>query len=160
MACIEHPTRVELVWLWTHYVLRVTACARLADSTQRTKIQDVFFWCHEVLDCTRHGSRFPTILESLCSLWPGTGEGMSPTAVFNDLLFKIAIRSDRLCILVAGLLGAFVTAWNLQRTNRGLSLNFKQITYGRIKMMTALCPAWAHTFQTMCLGFSPGTPQT
>ena len=22
-------------------------------------------------------------------------------------------------------------------------------------MMTALCPAWAHTYQTMCLGFNP-----
>ena len=27
--------------------------------------------------------------------------------------------------------------------------------YGRIEMMSALCPAWAHTYQTMCLGFSP-----
>ena len=24
--------------------------------------------------------------------------------------------------------------------------------FGRVKMMTALCPAWAHTYQTMCLG--------
>ena len=50
------------------------------------------------------------LFESLCSLWPGTGENRSPTVVFNDLLFKIAVRSDRLCILVGGLLDAFVTA--------------------------------------------------
>ena len=63
---------------------------------------------------------------------------------FNEHFFKIAVRSDRLCILVAGL-----------RTNRGAGLHFRELMYGRIKMMTALCPAWAHTYQTMCLGFHP-----
>ena len=70
---------------------------------------------------------------------------------YNDLLFKIAVRSDMLCILVAGLLDAFVTAYSLQGTNSGPGLNFRELTYGRIKMMTALCPAFSHTFQTMRL---------
>ena len=72
-----------------------------------------------------------------------------------SILFKIAVRSDRLCILVAGLLDVFVTASNLQRTNRGAGLHFRELMCGRIKMMTALCPAWAHTYQTMCFGFHP-----
>ena len=97
--------------------------------------------------------------ESFCSLWPGTGECISPWAIFNELLFKIAVRSDKLCILVAGLLDAFVTDYNLQRTNHGLGLNFKELMY-RSKMMTALCPAWAHTYQTMCLGFHPDELRT
>ena len=112
-----------------------------------------FLGCHEGLDCIRRYNRCPTLFESLCSLWPGTGECISPTAIFNDLLFKIAFRSDRLCILVAGLLSAFVTAYNVRRTNRSPDLDFKELMYGRIKMMTALCPTWAHTYQTMCLGF-------
>ena len=111
--------------------------------------------CHEGPDCIRHYNRFPTLFESLCSLWPGTGECISPTAIFNEPLFKIAVRSDRLCILAAGLLDAFVTAKILQRNNRGSGLNFKELVYGRVKMMTASCPAWAHTYQTMCLGFHP-----
>ena len=49
------------------------------------------------------------------------------------MVFKFAVRSDRLCILVAGLLDAFVTAYNLQRTNRGSGPNFKELMYGRIK---------------------------
>ena len=33
--------------------------------------------------------------------------------------------------------------------------------YGRVKMMTALCPAWAHTYQSMFLGgFSPDQQET
>ena len=111
--------------------------------------------CHEVLDCIRHSNRSPTRFGSFRFLWPSTGECISPTAIFNELLFKIAVRSDRPCILAAGLLDAFVTACNQQRTNRGSGLNFRRLMYGRIKMMAALCPAWAHTYQTMCTGFHP-----
>ena len=107
------------------------------------------------VDCIRHYNRCHTLFESLYSLWPGTGECISPTVIFDDLLFKFAIRSDRLCVLVAGLLDAFVTAHNVQRNNRGPGLTFEELMYGRIKMMTALCPAWAHTYQTMCLVFHP-----
>ena len=30
-------------------------------------------------------------------------------------------------------------------------INFRELTYGRIEMMTSLYPAWAHTYQTMCI---------
>ena len=110
--------------------------------------------CLEELDCFRHYNCCPILLDHLNLLWPGTHVCISPTAIFNDVLFKIGVRIDRLCILVSGLLGAFVTAFNLRRTHRGLGLNFKEFTYGKTKMMTALCPAWAHTYQTMCLGFN------
>ena len=116
--------------------------------------------CHEGFDCSRHYNRCPTLFDYFRSLWPGICECISPTAIFNELLFKLSVRSDRLCILVAGLLDAFVTALNLRRTHQETGLNFKELMYGRIKMMTALCPAWAHTYQTMCLGFLPGTTQT
>ena len=110
--------------------------------------------CNGLFDFLRHYNCCPILFYHLNSLWPGTNECISPTAIFNDLLIKIAVRSDRLCILVSGLLDAFVTAFNLRRTHRGLGLNFKELLDGRIKMMTALCPAWAHTYQTMCLGFN------
>ena len=95
----------------------------------------------------------PTLFDHFRSLWPGTVECISLTGIFNDLLFKIAVRSDRLFILVSGFLDSFFTAFDLRTTNRGTGLNFKELVYGRIKMMTVLCPAWAHTYQTMCLGF-------
>ena len=95
--------------------------------------------CHEGLNCLRHYNRFPTLFGYIRSLWPGASDCISPTAIFNDLLFKIAVRSDRLCILVAGFFDTFVTVFNLRRTQPGPGLNFKELTYGRIKMMTALC---------------------
>ena len=58
--------------------------------------------CLEELDCLRHYICCPILFYHLNSLWPGTNECISPTAIFNDLLIKIAVRSDRLCILVSG----------------------------------------------------------
>ena len=111
--------------------------------------------CHDGLDSLRHYNRCHTLFDYIRSIWPGSGECISPAAIFNDLRFKIAVQSDRLCILVAGLVGASGTAFNLRKTNRGPGLNFKELMYGRLKMMTALCLAWAHTYQTMSLGFHP-----
>ena len=110
--------------------------------------------CPEGLDCLGHYTCCAPpcstifVLSGLAPL-----ECISLTGIFNDLLFKIAVRSDRLFILVSGFLDAFFTALDLRRTNRGTGLNFKELMYGRMKMMTVLCPAWAHTYQTMCLGF-------
>ena len=131
------------------------AFARLAGSTRPNEILDASLGAMK--DSIAHGITIdvPSCSNPLRALWPGTGECISPTAIFNDLLFKISVRSDRLCMLVAGQLNAFFTAYNLRRTNRGPGLKFKELMYGRIKMMTALCPASAHTYQTMCLGFRP-----
>ena len=111
--------------------------------------------CLEDSDRFRHQIFCPTLFDHYHSLWPGTGECISPTAIFNDFLVKIVVRSDRHCILVSGLLHAFVIAFNLRRTNRGLGINFRVFLYGRVKMMTALCLAWAHTYHSMYLGFNP-----
>ena len=113
-----------------------------------------FLECCEGLDCSRHHNQYPTLLRSLVAIWPGTGESISPSAIFNGFLFKVAIRSDRLCTLVSCSKHAFVTAFHLQRTLQGHGLKFQELMNGRIKMMTAMWLAWAHTYQTMCLGFS------
>ena len=63
--------------------------------------------CHEELDnrcLTLFGPFFLSGL-ALAHLWLSS----------NELLFKIAVRSDRLCILVAVLPNAFVTVQNLCR---------------------------------------------
>ena len=132
-AYVGQPTCVKLVWLWERYVLRVMVCARLPDSTLLKQNPGCLLGCHEGLGCIRHYNRCLKLFESFRSLWPGTGERISPTAIYNELLFKIAVRSNRLCILVAGLLDAFVTAYNLQRTSRGSGLNFKELMYGMAK---------------------------
>ena len=55
--------------------------------------QDAFWAATGGLDCIRHYNQCPTLFEFFRSLWPGTGECISPTAIFNELLFKIAVQS-------------------------------------------------------------------
>ena len=86
------------------------------------------------------------LFNHLDSLWPGVTDWIGRSSIFTDLLFTIVVRSDKLCILVAGFLDAFVTAFNLQRIHKGIGLSFGDLMNGRVKMMTALCPAWAHTY--------------
>ena len=108
--------------------------------------------CNEGQDCLRHYNQFPTLFRTLLTFWSGTGECIPPTAIFNDLLVKFATRSDRLCILVSGLLNAFVTEFNLRRPHQGHGLDVHELMHGRIKM-TALCSAWAHTYLTKLRNF-------
>ena len=75
--------------------------------------------------------------------------------MLNNLLLHIGIRSDGLCIFVSGLLNAFITEFHLRRTHQGHNPNFNELMHGTIQMMTALCPTWAHTYQTMSRGFRP-----
>ena len=89
--------------------------------------------CSEGLVCLRNKKCCPTLLDHLNPLWPGANECISPTAILNDLLFKIVVRSDMLCILVSGLLESCVTPFNLRRTHRGIGINFKELMYGKIK---------------------------
>ena len=109
--------------------------------------------CVEEEDCLRHYNSCPILFDHFGSLWRGTIEGISRAAIFNGLPFNNAVRSERLCIFVSGLLDGCGTAFNLRRTHRGLGLNIKELMYGRINMMTALGLAWAHT--TKCAWVSP-----
>ena len=106
--------------------------------------------CTEAQDCLRHHNACPVLFKHLNPFSPGVAETIGRTAIFTDLLFNIAVRGERLCILVARLLDAIVTVFNLQRTNHGILLNFRQLMYGRVKMMNDVCPTWAHTYQSMC----------
>ena len=83
--------------------------------------------CIEGLDCLRHDNQCPTLFRSLLAIWLGTGECISPTAILNDLLFNIALRIDRLCTLVSGLLDVFVNAFNSQGTHQDHGLNFHEL---------------------------------
>ena len=124
------PTRAKVGWLLG--ALRVVFHGLCAAPTFHTAEGNpgCFLGCHEGLDCVRHCNQCPALLESLCTLWLGIGKCISPTAIFNELLFKIAVPTRQ--TLHTGLLG-FLTRSSLlvtcQRTNRGSGLKFKDLTY-------------------------------
>ena len=125
------------------------ACARLSDSTSLKKILDVFWGAikgsiaHGItIDVPHHSNPYV-----LCGLAQANASLLRPSSM--TCCSQLSFEETGSAFLVAGLLDAFVTAFNLRRTNRGPGLNFKEL------MMTTLCPAWAHTYQATCLGFDP-----
>ena len=128
-------------------------CARLPGSTQLKKILHAFW------SATRGSIVYDITTDALLCSNPFVLCGPAPALVSHKRRSSMIYCSKlpfevkgSVCILVTGLLDAFATAFNLRRTHRGPCLKFKELTYGRIKMMSALCPAWAHTYQTICLG--------
>ena len=84
---------------------------------------------HDGLDCIRHYNRCPALFESLRSLWLGTSGCIAPTPIFNELLFKVAVRSDRLCIY-----------WLLDSlTPSSLLITCKEPTAARAFLFAGLC---------------------
>ena len=120
-AFVGRPTHAKLASSWLHYVSLAMACARLPGSILLTNIP------HATWDVGKN---------KIAVIWPGIRECISSTALFNDFLFKIAIRSDKLSILVSGLFDAFVTACYMRRTHQDHGLNFRELMCGRIEMMS------------------------
>ena len=108
---VVRPTRANQVSSLAPYVF---PCARLPGSIRLNTTQGAGWSVSKnriVCDTT-----IPVLFcSTTLTLSLGTVESISRASIFNDLLFKIAVRSERLCILVTGLLDAFVTASNLRR---------------------------------------------
>ena len=72
-------------------VSHLMVCARLPCSPLSKKIAHASWDALKVL-IAWHCNRGATLFDHLRSSWPGNGECMTPTTIFNDLLLKIAVR--------------------------------------------------------------------
>ena len=61
-------------------------------------------------------------------------------ATFHDLIFKICTRSNRFCILRAGMIDPFVGSFNQYPLRQKSELCFRELMHGRVRMMTTLSP--------------------
>ena len=119
------------------------ACALLPGSTLLKTILDAAWGASKNLIACGIPTAAPSYLTTSTPLRP------APMSVFHQWISsttycsKLPFAVKRLCILVSGLLEPFVAAFSLRRTYQGLGLNFTELMYGRIKMMTAPCQAWA-----------------
>ena len=83
--------------------------------------------------------------------------------LLHDFITRAFLRSFQHGIVVLGFLDAFVYAFvyahhkhRLDSENAG---NFGDCMKGRVRLMTAITPAYAHAFQTTCLAqHFPGVP--
>ena len=79
--------------------------------------------------------------------------------LLHDLVSRVFLRSLQYGIVVLGFLDAFVYAHHKHRRFSANAGNFGDCVKGRVRFMTAITPAYAHAYQTICLGMhSPGVP--
>ena len=139
------------------------ACNGLCTAARFHKAEDNLgcrLGCLEELDCLRHYNCCDILSDHLNSPWRGTSECISPTAIFNDLLFKIAVRIDRLCILVSHLLDALVTAFNLRENLLGPWSQFQRTCVWQNPDDDRPVSGVGPYIPDDALGLSPGTAQT
>ena len=93
---------------------------------------------------------------TLNPLWANVDNCVRRDAIFRDLIVKICTWSRRLFILGAGLIDAFVSAFNQHHSVSVTTSASGSSCMKRIANVTTVCPAWAQTYQSLCLGSRPG----
>ena len=79
--------------------------------------------------------------------------------ILHDLITRVFMRSLQCGIVVLGFLVAFVRAHHKHRLDSENSGNFGDCMKGRVRLMTAITPAYAHAYQATRLAqHFPGVP--
>ena len=79
--------------------------------------------------------------------------------LLHDLISGVFLQSLQYGILVLGFLDAFVYAHHKHRHDSANAGNFGDCLAGKVRFMTAITPAFAHAYQTICLALDlPGVP--
>ena len=131
--------------------LRITCvmvCARLPDSTQMKKIQDALW------SAMKGEVAFGITIDVPPYSNPYVLFGLALANAFHLLL------SSLICCSKLPSEATVVTAYNLRRTNRGVSLNFKELRYGRIKNDDRRASGLGAHLLDYVLWVSPGMSQT
>ena len=70
--------------------------------------------------------------------------------LFHHLISRVSFQSLQYVIVVMGFLDAFVYAHHKHRHDSANAGNFGDCLTGRVRFMTAITPAFAHAYQTIC----------
>ena len=132
-----------------------TACARLPGSTTLKKILDASW------SATKGSIAYGIPIDALPFSNPYVLSGLARANLSHQRLSSM-IYCSKLPFEVTGSAILWLAYWMLLsrllmcgEPIRALVSIFKELMCGRIKMMTALCLPWAHTYQTVSLGCNP-----
>ena len=104
-------------------------------------------------------NEFPRLLNIFLSFWRHATILPPRNCLLHDLISRVFLRSLQYGIVVLGFLDAFVYAHHKHRFDSANAGNFGDCLTGRVRVMTAITPAYAHAYQTTCLAqHLPGVP--
>ena len=98
-----------------------------------------------------HYNEYPLLYNLFTFFWRQTTMLPRRSHLFHDMITQVLLRSLQYGIMVMGLIDAFVYAHNHQLRNMENYGNFGDCMRGRIRFMTAITPAYANAYQSICL---------
>ena len=111
--------------------------------------------CPNELDCLSHHNRCPLLSNIFGSLWRKAEFHPRENHVLYDLITQVLHRSLQHGIAVMGFIDAFVYVHNYHWHNLDIPGRFKDCMEERIRLVTAVTPAYAHAYQAICLARRP-----
>ena len=106
-----------------------------------------------------HCNECPRLYNIFLSFWRHATILPHRNRLLHDLISRVFLRSLQYGIVVLGFLDAFVYAHHKHRLDSANAGNFGDCLTGRVRFMTAITPAYAHEYQTVCLAMHfPGVP--
>ena len=136
----------------------VMGCALHRDFTLRRTITRAVLDVRMHLTLS-HYNECPRLYNLFLSFWRHATTVPQRNFLFHDFISRVFLRSLQYGIVVLGFLDAFVYAHHKHRRDSVTAGNFGDCMSGRVRFMTANTPAYAHAYQTVCLGRpSPGAP--
>ena len=93
----------------------------------------------------------PRMYNIFVSFWRHSTILPPRTCLFHDFISWVFLWSLQYGIVVLGFLDAFVYAHLKHRLSSANAGNFGECLTGRVRFMTAITPAYAHAYQTICL---------
>ena len=111
--------------------------------------------CIDEPDCLSHYNRFSLLSDIFVTIWRNAGVHLRGDRLFHELVTEILPRSLRHQIVVMGIIDAIVNAHNYHRHNLDNAGEFGDCMEGRIRLLTAITPSYAHAYQTLCLTRRP-----
>ena len=116
--------------------------------------------CQDEPDSLTHYNECPSLYNNFLSFWRRATILPPRNCLLQDLISQVFLRSLQYGIVVLGILDAFVYAHHKYRLDSANAGNFGDCLTRRVRFMTAITPAYAHAYQTICLAMhSPGVPR-
>ena len=107
--------------------------------------------CPDEPDSLTHHNECPRLYNIFLSLWRRATILLPRNCLSRNLVTRLFLQSLQHGIVVLGFLDAVVSAHQKHRLDSKNAGNFGDCVKGRIRFMTAITPAFAHTHQATCL---------
>ena len=107
--------------------------------------------CPDEPDSLTHYNECPRLYNIFVSFWRHATMSPQRNHFLHDLITCVFMRSLQYGIVVLGFLDAFVYAHHKHRLDSENSGNFGDCVKGRVRLMTAITPAYAHAYKQFVL---------